>query len=89
MAMDALTLMSYAAASMASQSQGRLQGLIVAAGQDPSAESITAAKQAQVRSEEATLVLAKAIAATEQAGADLVALMDQGAGLGRSLDTYT
>lgn len=80
--MDALLSTGYAAANAASQQQDRLLRLIVAAGQNPTPESISDVEQAQVLSEMATRVEAKVLSVAKQAGEDLVDLMGQG------LDTY-
>jgi len=72
---------AYAAASATSQRQENLMGLILAAGSNPTPESISAAREAQVLADFSVKVEGLALAEVKQTGAEL-------ADLGRAFDSY-
>nr|WP_320133551.1 hypothetical protein [uncultured Holophaga sp.] len=84
--MSTLISATYAAAAVASASQDRLSALILAAGEDPSVETITAAKQAETQSAFATKTLKKAQEVARSEAEDLASLFDQSSGIGQNLD---
>jgi len=86
--MDALISSSYAAASIASQRQDRVQSLILEAGKDPTVDTITAAKEAETQSTAAVMALSKALDVTRQSGQELANMLAQQSGVGTGLDTY-
>lgn len=84
--LDGFTLAGYSAMSAASVNQDALAQAILAAGRNPTPETIEAEKAAEIRVQMSIEIVRKVNELARQQGEELVALMDQSIGLGQNLN---